>query len=127
LTFLNIYDIINTEKKKGKKKMLEHRKNYKEMNDLIKLLAKNNIPFEVLAFPAFSALREEDKDFGLQIFAPSYENHVIDAVCHWGTYGYENGLIEIMSDYLDDVEGWLTAGEAYGYFVDAINNFKKEE
>ena len=107
--------------------MFEFRKNYKEMNNLIKLLAKNNIPFDVLAFPPFSSMREEDKDFGLQILAPSYDNPVIDAVCHWGTYGYEDGLIEIMSKYLDeDVKGWLTAEEAYNYFVDAIKKLNGE-
>lgn len=96
------------------------------MNNLIKLLAKNNIPFDVLAFPPLSTVREEDKDFGLQIFAPSYENHVIDAVCHRGSYGYENGLIEIMSNYHEDVRGWLTAEEAYDYFVEAIKKLNGE-
>ena len=106
--------------------MFEIRKNYKEMNNLIKLLAKNNIPFDVLAFPPLSTVREEDKDFGFQIFAPSYENHVIDAICHWGSYGYEDGLIEIMSDYFEDVKGWLTAEEAYDYFVEAVNKKNRE-
>lgn len=41
------------------------RNTYPEMNKLIRLLTLNGIPFEVLAFPAFSAPREEDADFGL--------------------------------------------------------------
>ena len=94
------------------------RNTYPEMNKLIKLLVKRNIPFEVLAFPAFA----QDVDMGLQIFAPSFDEHKIDAVCHWGTYGYEKGLIEIMSDKVDPdgVVGWLTAEEAIRYFEEAV-------
>ena len=38
-----------------------------------------------------------------------------DAICHDGSYGHQEGLLEIMGsivkiDY-DDVEGWLTADE----------------
>lgn len=38
-----------------------------------------------------------------------------DAICHWGSYGYEQGLLEIMGDAIvsdsdcDDVVGYLTA------------------
>ena len=36
-----------------------------------------------------------------------------DAICQWGSYGYSQGLIEIMGslvrDKRDRVEGWLTA------------------
>lgn len=99
------------------------RNTYPEMNKLIRLLVLNGIPFEVLSFPAFSAPREEDADFGLQIFSPSFEKPMIDAVCHWGTYGYEKGLIEIQSaliqnpdEWEDGVRGWLTAEEALEYF-----------
>lgn len=40
-----------------------------------------------------------------------------DAICHRGSYGAENGLLEIMGDIVDEnavgdrVEGWLTAAE----------------
>lgn len=97
------------------------RNTYPEMNKLIKLLAKADIPFEVMAFPFHPTINAEgDKsDGGLQIFAPSYENPTIDAVCHWGTYGYLDGLIEIMEKNADPV-GWLTAEEAFKYFVEAI-------
>lgn len=37
------------------------------------------------------------------------------AICQRGSYGYDEGLIEILSEKLvrikDDVEGWLTADE----------------
>ena len=37
-----------------------------------------------------------------------------DAICHWGSYGYEEGLLEIMGSIVherdaDSVVGWLTA------------------
>ena len=38
-----------------------------------------------------------------------------DAICHWGSYGYEKGLLEIMGSIVDEekdgdsVVGWLTA------------------
>lgn len=35
-----------------------------------------------------------------------------DAVCHYGSYGYDEGLLEIMGTIANgDVEGWLTADE----------------
>lgn len=38
-----------------------------------------------------------------------------DAICHYGSYGHEQGLIEIMGDIVrnteDCVEGWLTAND----------------
>jgi hypothetical protein len=39
-----------------------------------------------------------------------------DAVCHRGSYGAEQGLIEVMGDTVTekDVEGWLTAEDIIG-------------
>lgn len=39
-----------------------------------------------------------------------------DAICHYGSYGYEKGLLEIYGDivdeeYAEDVNGWLTADD----------------
>lgn len=48
-----------------------------EMNKLIKLLAKGDLPFEVYSFPGFT----ENEDFGIQILAPSLQERKIDAVC----------------------------------------------
>lgn len=39
-------------------------------------------------------------------------NYLWDAVCHFGSYGYEQGLLEIygsIADEDDPVVGWLTA------------------
>ena len=50
-----------------------------------------------------------------QIWYPSAEDPVCDVICHAGSYGYEEGLLEIMGlvdeDHGDDVEGYLTARE----------------
>jgi predicted fused transcriptional regulator/phosphomethylpyrimidine kinase len=39
---------------------------------------------------------------------------MFDAICHIGSYGYEQGLLELMGDIVqvnDTVEGWLTADD----------------
>ena len=45
-----------------------------------------------------------------------YGNRRWDAICHYGSYGYEQGLLEIMGDIVkpedgDDVAGYLTADD----------------
>lgn len=89
-----------------------------EMNKLIKLLAKGDLPFEVYSFPGFT----ENEDFGIQILAPSLQERKIDAICHPYSYGHEDGLIEIWSCKMDDVVGWLTAEEAFPLFVKALKD-----
>lgn len=89
-----------------------------EMNKLIKLLAKQDLPFEVCSFPGFG----DERDFGIQILAPSLSERKIDAVCHPNSYGYKDGLIEIMSFKEPDVVGWLTAEEALPYFIKALKD-----
>lgn len=49
---------------------------------------------------------------------------VCDAVCHWGSYGHERGLIEVMGYPLsltgdDDVDGFLTANTVYARLMNA--------
>lgn len=54
-----------------------------------------------------------------------------DAICHPGSYGYENGLIEVMGSISEngenDVEGYLTADEIInrikGTNLNKYNNF----
>lgn len=61
------------------------------------------------------------------VFAPMFNHHQIivykdgerdwDAICHYGSYGYSAGLLEIYGNIVhckdgeDTVEGWLTADE----------------
>ena len=56
-----------------------------------------------------------------------------DAVCHKGSYGYEDGLLEYEDNVEDDVIGRLTAdkvirliesGEYRRGYADAVNKFK---
>lgn len=46
-----------------------------------------------------------------QIIVPNAMHRKWDAVCHKWSYGYEDGLLEIMGSISrsEDVEGWLTA------------------
>ena len=52
-------------------------------------------------------------DGGEQIVAyDAAGNRIWDGIWGWGSYGFEQGLIEVMGAQLtvhDDVEGWLTA------------------
>jgi hypothetical protein len=88
-----------------------------EMDKLIPMLCKADIPFDL----AIHMGRP-------QIIYPSLENHVCDAVLHWGSYGREQGLLEIMGlvdeDAGDDVEGWLTAEEV---FARISEHYKKNQ
>ena len=80
--------------------------NEKAMNKLIKELIKKDIPFEVTVQSLFNAI---------SVLTPSIEDPAIDAICHEGSDGGENGLIEIMYHKLevqDDVVGYLTPEEA---------------
>lgn len=67
-------------------------------------------------------LYDKGIDFNLKVFFDGISitindengNYLWDAICHRGSYGHEEGLIEVMgivSDYEDDVEGYLTAEE----------------
>jgi len=84
-----------------------------EMNKLIVMLAKADIPFEIFPFkvsdePAFLVASPNEKD------------RVIDAVCHKFSYGGEEGFLEVMATGIceyDDVIGYLTAEQAFEYFV----------
>ncbi len=80
-------------------------------NELVKLaslLTNANIPFE------FNSIFSKDD----QICYPNKDKKICDAVCHEFSYGYEEGLLEIMGlvdeEITEDtVEGWLTAEEVF--------------
>lgn len=60
---------------------------------------------------------------GAQIVVYSKGEKLWDAVCHWCSYGHEDGLLEIMGaivkeDAGDDVEGWLTADDVIERVLD---------
>lgn len=79
-----------------------------EMSKLIALLENAHVPYETR--PHWSG--------SIQVGYPNFENTVCDAVCFPGSYGYSDGLLEIMGlvdaeEVGDTVEGWLTAVEVF--------------
>lgn len=54
---------------------------------------------------------------GLQLVCPNPDVWDFDVICHMGSYGHEQGLLEIMgaicNTYDDDVEGYLTVEEVF--------------
>lgn len=73
----------------------------------------------------------ELKDFGgYQIFYPDIKNKVCDVILHNGSYGREQGLLEIMGlvdeeKVGDEVEGFLTAKECFDRIEKHYNNITK--
>ena len=79
-----------------------------EMTKLIALLEVAHVPYEV----------RPHWDDTIQVGYPNFENTVCDAVCFPGSYGYEQGLLEIMGlvdeeEVGDNVEGYLTAMKVF--------------
>lgn len=80
-----------------------------ELDKLENYLKEHDIPHE----------RIDDEVEGIvdkhQIIVKDEDGVVIwDAICHFGSYGYEDGLLEIMGTLVrpedrDSVVGWLTA------------------
>ena len=53
-------------------------------------------------------------------------NRTVSVVCHSGSYGREEGLLEIYAPGLNNgVEGWLTAEEAFEYIKDTLNGISR--
>lgn len=61
-----------------------------------------------------------------------YKNHekIFDVICHFGSYGYSQGLLEIMGDIVteseDKVVGWLTSQDVIDRFVCWIGDTEDE-
>ena len=80
----------------------------REIERLVEMLTKADIPFEVTD----DAMGNSNN----QIWYPNYDKHICDVICHEYSYGGKDGYLEIMglsdNDY-DDVEGWLTAEQVF--------------
>ena len=80
-----------------------------EMYKLAELLDDADIPYEIV----------EHWSGTPQVCYPSAgDNCICDAVCFYGSYGYQKGLLEIMGlvdveEVGESVEGWLTAEEVF--------------
>lgn len=77
-----------------------------ELDKLAQYLDEHDISYE--------RIDKESADSDInrhQIIVRSKEGtRLWDAVCQYGSYGYEEGLLEVMGIITDeDVEGWLTA------------------
>ena len=83
----------------------------KEIGKLINLLFDHCIPFEVTDDACGNRYN--------QVWYPSKEESVCDAICHEYSYGYEMGLLEMMGllteneSKVDSVVGWLTAEQVF--------------
>ena len=99
-------------------------KRIEEMEKLEKYLMDKNIPYEINIVKSYDSIwpikLDKTPAYYKQICVPVFdsEKRKWDAVCHWGTYGFEDGLLEIMGDILteedleyDTVKGFLTADE----------------
>lgn len=95
-----------------------------EKTELDKLIEKFLISdkdtgdWEVVPMPMFEGLPQV-------IFYDNTGKRIADAVCHWGSYGHEKGLIEVMGyplcrDFDDDVEGWLTAETVFSRWMNYL-------
>lgn len=97
-----------------------------ELDILAQYLKEHNIPFERYDCDKIFTL-DDDYTFHLdrhQICVPSQKYSLWDAICQQGSYGYEDGLLEICGDIVeteaDIVEGYLTA-------QDVIERIEKHE
>ena len=53
-------------------------------------------------------------------------NRTISVICNSGSYGREQGLLEIYAPGLNEgVEGWLDADEAFSYIKDTLNGISR--
>lgn len=83
-----------------------------ELNKLEDYLKEHGIEYE--------RIDGEDTDYSIdrhQISVPNHAKKKWDAICQYGSYGYEEGLLEIYGSLVDrakygdtdSVCGWLTA------------------
>lgn len=95
-----------------------------ELNKLEKYLKDNKIPYQRIdergqsEFNLLSKYLERH-----QIIYPNKEMHLWDVICHPGSYGYDEGLLELMGNIsrTDDVEGYLTAEDV----IERIKEYDK--
>lgn len=108
----DVYIIDKVTKKLIYKK--ERRKEYTEIKKLRKLFKQAGYKTKFRHFLD-----------GYQILVPEYDFDVIE---HWGSYGHEDDLLEIMGLYTeeecggDSVKGYLTAQEIFDKFQKVHGN-----
>lgn len=100
-----------------------------EMEKLVEYLDKSGVNYERIREPIIVTFPDGiDRDIGRnQVVVYDTEgNFKWDAICHYGSYGYRAGLLEIYGNIVDkkkdgdSVAGWLTA-------EDVIKRVKAQE
>lgn len=97
-----------------------------EMEKLQYMLKGARIPFDIVRRETFIPRKKlgifsYDGEVKDQIVAPDRNTHAIDAICQYGSYGYQEGLLEVMGPRTvcgtsDGVVGYLTAEQAFELF-----------
>lgn len=89
------------------------------MTNLVAILDKNNIPYEVVIQPLFGTP---------QICIPCADNDIMvgDFVCNPTSYGNKYGLLECLGFGFEDVIGYLNADRAAKIVLRWYNNLKRE-
>lgn len=77
-----------------------------EIHKLEGMLIEAEIPYRKIVKNGGWLIYYDNKDGGM----------TGDAIEHTGSYGNANDLLEVAGFGLEDVEGWLTAREAFEYF-----------
>lgn len=85
-----------------------------EMDKLEAYLKRNGIEYHRMHLPRCESEEGYVCEERNQIIVNDGEERQWDAICHRGSFGYEEGLLEIMGNIVRDdeiVEGWLTAAD----------------
>jgi hypothetical protein len=90
-----------------------------EMDKPIILLKEADIPFEI---------HLHTLTMTPMIIYPSRENWICDVIYHKWSYGYKEGLLEMMGlipgEYSDEVEGYLTAETVFDRI---LNHYERKK
>lgn len=87
-----------------------------EMRKLIRRMDMENIPYEAIELCE-----------GVQVGYPNLDKFICSVICHKFSYGWQDGLLEVMGlvdvDKVGDVvEGYLTADEVFERISNHYNN-----
>ena len=95
-----------------------------EMEKLQKWLDKNNIKYERRIDDGVLIDITSGKRFNTNQILIKANDIELSFICHYGSYGYEQGLIE-MYDRENEPEGWLTAEKCINKLKEALQLNKK--
>ena len=92
-----------------------------EMNDIVRLLSINNIPFEIYISAYYPNC--------ITVAIPNVDNRELDVACNPATYGNKIGLLELyredgkqFDDTNDSVVGWLNSTKCLELIKDYFAN-----